>query len=140
MIIFDFVIIFATCLAIALFSLENTQDVALKILPQLEIQVHLAVALTAAMAIGATLVGLYMAWIKLKNYLAFRGQKRQIKDREKQIEELKQDLEKHQAELESRRQEKPNSQSIPENKNFLNQPHQSNALNSDNLAIPVETN
>ena len=32
MIIFDFVIIFVTCLAIALFSLENTQDVALKIL------------------------------------------------------------------------------------------------------------
>ena len=64
MIIFDFLIIFVTCLIITLFSLENTQDVTLKILPQSEIQVHLAVALVVAMGIGATLAGFYMLWIK----------------------------------------------------------------------------
>ena len=137
MIIFDFVIIFVTGLAIALFSLENTQDVALKILPQFEIQVHLAVALTVAMGIGATLAGLYMVWIKLKNHLEFTRQKRQIKERENQIEQLKQEMESRQAELENLRLEKVSSQFIPENLNFPDQQHESN---SNNLTIPVEAN
>ncbi len=114
MIIFDFVIIFVTCLALALFSLENTQEVALKILPQLEIQVHLAVALIVAMGIGATLAGLYMTWIKVRNHLQFKRQARQIQDREKQIQQLKEDIESRQAELELLRQEKTTSESISE--------------------------
>ncbi|MDJ0576415.1 MAG: lipopolysaccharide assembly protein LapA domain-containing protein [Xenococcaceae cyanobacterium MO_234.B1] len=137
MVIFDFLIIFVTCLAIALFSLENTQDVALKILPQLEIQVHLAVALVVAMGIGATLAGLYMLWIKLKNNLEFTRQKRQIKQREKQIQELKQDMENRQAELEQLRQEKLESQSIAENKNSLGKQNESD---SNNLEMSVEAN
>ncbi len=137
MVIFDFLIIFVTCLAIALFSLENTQDVALKILPQLEIQVHLAVALVVAMGIGATLAGLYMLWIKLKNNLEFTRQKRQIKQREKQIQELKQAMENRQAELEQLRQEKLESQSIAENKNSLGKQNESD---SNNLEMSVEAN
>ena len=137
MVIFDFLIIFVTCLAIALFSLENTQEVALKILPQLEIQVHLAVALVVAMGIGATLAGLYMLWIKLKNNLEFTRQKRQIKQREKQIQELKQDMENRQAELEQLRQEKLESQSIAENKNSLGKQNESD---SNNLEMSVEAN
>ena len=137
MVIFDFLIIFVTCLAIALFSLENTQEVALKILPQLEIQVHLAVALVVAMGIGATLAGLYMLWIKLKNNLEFTRQKRQIKQREKQIQELKQNMEDRQAELEQLRQEKLESQSIAENKNLLDEQHESD---NNNREISVEAN
>jgi uncharacterized membrane protein YciS (DUF1049 family) len=137
MVIFDFVIIFVTCLAIALFSLENTQDVALKILPQFEIQVHLAVALIVAMGAGASLAGLYMVWIKLKNHLEFTRQKRQIKEREKQIQELKQESESRQAELENLRQEKLSSQAVAENQHFLDQQHESGR---NNLAIPVEAN
>ncbi len=137
MVIFDFLIIFVTCLAIALFSLENTQDVALKILPQLEIQVHLAVALVVAMGIGATLAGLYMLWIKLKNNLEFTRQKRQIKQREKQIQELKQNMEDRQAELEQLRQEKLESQAIAENKNLLDEQHESD---NNNREISVEAN
>jgi uncharacterized membrane protein YciS (DUF1049 family) len=137
MFIFDFVIIFVTCLALALFSLENTQDVALKILPQFEIQVHLAVALIVAMGIGATLAGLYTIWIKLKNHLEFTRQKRQIKAREKQIQELKQDMESRQAELEKLRQQNHSSQSIAENQNFLDEQYESD---SNNLAISANPN
>ena len=137
MVIFDFLIIFATCLVIALFSLENTQDVALKILPQLEIQVHLAVALVVAMGIGATLAGLYILWIKLKSNLQFTRQQRQIKQREKQIEELKQNMETSQAELEKLRQEKLKSSSDVEDSNLLK-----NESESDNnsLEVSVDTN
>ena len=112
MIIFDFLIIFITCLALALFSLENTQEVALKILPQMEIQVHLAVALIVAMGVGATLSGFYITWIKVRNHLKFKGQARQIKDREKQIQQLKEDIETRQAELELLRQEKLASEAL----------------------------
>lgn len=110
MVIFDFLIIFLTCLIIALFSLENTQDVTLTIFPQYEIQVHLAVALVVAMGIGATLAGLYILWLKLKSNLQLTGQKRQIKQREKQIKELKKDMADRDAEIEKLRVEKLESQ------------------------------
>ncbi len=137
MVIFDFLIIFATCLVIALFSLENTQDVALKILPQLEIQVHLAVALVVAMGIGATLAGLYILWIKLKSNLQFTRQQRQIKQREKQIEELKQNMETSQAELEKLRQEKLKSSSDVKDSNLLKNESESD---SKSLEVSVDTN
>ena len=111
MVIFDFLIIFITCLALALFSLQNTQEVALKIMPELEIQVSLAVALIVAMGLGAILSGLYLSWIKVRNYFQFWGKARQIKDREKQIQQLKEDIESRQAELELLRQEKTISES-----------------------------
>ncbi len=145
MVIFDFLIIFATCLLIALFSLENTQDVALKILPQLEIEVHLAVALVVAMGIGATLAGLYILWIKLKNNLQFTRQQRQIKKREQQIEELKQNMETSQAELERLRQEQLQSSSIVED-SVEDSAEDSNLVKneseSDNksLEVSVDTN
>ena len=119
MIIFDFLIIFLTCLIITLFSLENTQDVTLKILPQSEIQVHLAVALVVAMGIGATLAGLYMLWIKLKSNLQLSRQKRQIKKREKEIEELKQNMESRDAELEQLRQDKLALESVEKNQDLI---------------------
>ena len=137
MVIFDFLIIFVTCLALALFSLENTQEVALKILPQLEIQVHLAVALIVSMGIGATLAGLYITWIKVRNHLQFKRQARQIKDREKQIQQLKEDIESRQAELELLRQEKCSSESISNNENLVNGKQQPE---TDSPETPVKVN
>ena len=145
MIVVDFLIIFVTCLALAFFSLENTQEVALKILPQLEIQVHLAVALIVSMGIGATLAGLYMTWIKVRNHLQFKSQARQIKDREKQIEQLKEDIKSRQAELELLRQEKFSSGSESESESIANNNNE-NVINgkqqSDNgsVATTVEVN
>ncbi|MGK7947541.1 MAG: LapA family protein [Xenococcaceae cyanobacterium] len=111
MIIFDFLIIFLTCLALALFSLQNTQEITLKIVPELEIQISLAVALIVSMGLGALLSGLYLTWIKVRNYFQFWGKSRQLKDREKQIQKLKEDIETRQAELELLRQEKTLSES-----------------------------
>ena len=111
MIIFDFLIIFLTCLALALFSLQNTQEITLKIVPELEIQVSLAVALIVSMGLGALLSGLYLSWIKVRTYFQFWGKSRQLKDREKQIQKLKEDIETRQAELEVLRQDKTISES-----------------------------
>lgn len=141
MIIVDFLILFATCLALALFSLENTQDVALKLLPQLEIQVHLAVALIVCMGIGATLAGLYITWIKVRNHLQFKGQARQIKERENQIQQLKEDVESRQAELELLRQQRLSSESesksITDNETVMNAEQESD---DNSLVTPAEVN
>ncbi|MDJ0568782.1 MAG: LapA family protein [Pleurocapsa sp. MO_192.B19] len=141
MIIVDFLILFVTCLALALFSLENTQEVALKLLPQLEIQVHLAVALIVCMGIGAALTGLYITWIKVRNHLQFKGQARQIKERENQIQQLKEDIESRQAELELLRQQRLSSESesksIAENETIINSEQESD---DNSLVTTAEVN
>lgn len=141
MIIVDFLILFLTCLALALFSLENTQEIAIKILPQLEIQIHLALALIVSLGIGATLAGLYITWVKVRTRLQFRGQARQIKDREQQIEQLKEDMKSRQVELELLRQEKEKLssefESVPSKENVVNSQEESD---NSSLTIPVEAN
>ncbi|MGL6338162.1 MAG: LapA family protein [Waterburya sp.] len=141
MIIVDFLILFLTCLALALFSIENTEEIAIKILPQLEIQVHIAVALIVSLGIGAALAGLYITWVKVRTRLQFRGQSRQIKDREQQIQQLKEDMKSRQVELELLRQEKekPSSEfeSIASKENVVNHQEQSDI---SSLATPVEAN
>ncbi len=141
MIIVDFLILFVTCLALALFSLENTQEVALKLLPQLEVQVHLAVALIVCMGIGAALTGLYITWIKVRNHLQFKGQARQIKERENQIQQLKEDIESRQAELELLRQQRLSSESesksIAENETIINSEQESD---DNSLVTTAEVN
>ena len=141
MIIVDFLILFLTCLALALFSIENTQEIAIKILPQLEIQVHIAVALIVSLGIGAALAGLYITWVKVRTRLQFRGQSRQIKDREQQIQQLKEDMKSRQVELELLRQEKEKlsseSESIASKENVVNHQEQSDI---SSLATPVEAN
>ncbi|MDJ0594244.1 MAG: LapA family protein [Pleurocapsa sp. MO_226.B13] len=141
MIVIDFLILFLTCLALALFSLENTQEIAIKILPQLEIQVHLAVALIVSLGIGATLTGLYITWVKIRTRLQFRSQARQIKEREQQIQQLKEDMKSRQAELELLRQEKENFssefESVDSNEDIVNDREQSD---NTSLVTPVEAN
>ena len=141
MIIVDFLILFLTCLALALFSIENTQEIAIKILPQLEIQVHIAVALIVSLGIGAALAGLYITWVKVRTRLQFRGQSRQIKDREQQIQQLKEDMKSRQVELELLRQEKEKfsseSESIASKENVVNHQEQSDI---SSLETPVEAN
>ena len=141
MIVTDFLILFLTCLALALFSLENTQEIAIKILPQLEIQVHLAVALIVSLGIGATLAGLYITWVKVRTRLQFRNQARQIKEREQQIQQLQEDMKSRQAELELLRQEKENFssefESVDNNEDSENDREQTG---NSSLVTPVEAN
>ena len=141
MIIVDFLILFLTWLALALVSIENTQEIAIKILPQLEIQVHIAVALIVSLGIGAALAGLYITWVKVRTRLQFRGQSRQIKDREQQIQQLKEDMKSRQVELELLRQEKEKFSSefelIASQENVVNNQEQSDI---SSLETPVEAN
>ena len=54
----NFLIIFAVCLAVVLFSLQNTQPTTVKIVQGIEVQAPLAIELLLAMWFGAVI-----AWV-----------------------------------------------------------------------------
>ncbi len=96
----NFLIIFALCLALVLFSLENTEPVAIRIVKDVQVQAPLAIELILAMGLGATLAWLFSIWTRLQQLLESRKAMRQIRSKEQQIEKLEQDVERYKAEIE----------------------------------------
>jgi biopolymer transport protein ExbB/TolQ len=89
---FNFSLIFLLCLALVLFSLENSQPTAIAIVRGVEVEAPLAVELIFAMGIGAVLVWLFSLLSKLQKYLEARQDLRAIRQRDERIEQLEQDL------------------------------------------------
>lgn len=96
----NFLIIFAVCLALVLFSLENTEPVAIHVIKDVQVQAPLAIELILAMGLGAILAWLFSIWTRLQHLLESRQAVRQIRSKEQQIEQLEQDVERYKAELE----------------------------------------
>ncbi|PSO50915.1 MAG: DUF1049 domain-containing protein [Cyanobacteria bacterium SW_9_44_58] len=105
--ILNFVVIFASGLALVLFSIENTKLVTIQILPGYEVQAPLAIELILAMGIGASLAWLYSIWSRLARQIATFGQKRELKKKEKEVENLSQDLENYKVQLEEQQKRLP---------------------------------
>lgn len=110
----NFVLIFALCLALVLFSIENTQSVVIQILPGIQVQAPLAIELILALGLGGVLAWLYGIWNRLLYQITIRGEKRQVKQKNNEIETLQQEVEHYQAELESQQQLLPASESDAE--------------------------
>jgi uncharacterized integral membrane protein len=96
----NFLIIFAMCLAVVLFSLENTEPVAVRIINNVQVQAPLAIVLLLAMGLGAILAWLFSIWARLLQLLASHRVMRQMRTKEAQIEKLEQDVERYKAEVE----------------------------------------
>lgn len=96
----NFVIIFAACLALVLFGLENTEPVAVQIVEGVEVQAPLAIELIVAMGIGAVLAWIFSIWARLQHQLESRRSIRQIRSKDKQIEKLEEDIKHYKEELE----------------------------------------
>lgn len=95
-------IIFALCLAVAIFGLENTDPVTITFLPGREVVASLALALLAAVGVGMLLAWLLVIW----NPLGHRADG--SRDRDERIAALSRGLEAVKAELERyRRQPQP---------------------------------
>lgn len=67
----NFSLIFLLCLALVLFSLENSQPTAIAIVRGVEVEAPLAVELIFAMGIGAVLVWLFALLSKLQRYVTY---------------------------------------------------------------------
>jgi uncharacterized integral membrane protein len=96
----NFLMIFAVCLALVLFSLENTEPAAIKIVEGVQLQAPLAIELILAMGLGAILAWFFSVWTRLQQQLASRKAIRQMRSKDERIQELEQDLERYKAEIE----------------------------------------
>lgn len=101
----NFLIIFLACLALVLFSLENTEPVMIKLVKGVDIQAPLCIELIAAMGLGAILAWLFSVWSQFQRLLASRKTSRELRERDNRIQALEKDLEQYKAEI----PEQPNS-------------------------------
>lgn len=92
----NFLMIFVFCLALVLFSLENTELATLQIVEGVKVQAPVAVELIVAMALGAVLAWLFSLWTRFQRLLVSR---REIRQRDARIKELEQNMEKYKAEI-----------------------------------------
>lgn len=97
----NFSIIFAFCLALALFSLENTDPVVIRIVEGVEIQAPLSIALILTLGAGGILAWMFGIWNRLLRQLEYRKQMSQMQAKDERIEELEKDLDQYKSEVES---------------------------------------
>jgi uncharacterized integral membrane protein len=100
----NFLLIFVFCLALVIFGIRNTDPVTIHLIPGLDIQPPLSIALILALGVGAVLAWIFSLWGRLQQGLESLPQKRKIKQQEQRIKQqeesiqtLKQELEKVQA-------------------------------------------
>ncbi|HEY9876005.1 MAG TPA: LapA family protein [Candidatus Obscuribacterales bacterium] len=96
----NFLIIFAVCLALVLFSLENTEPASIQIVQGFQVQAPLCIELILAMGVGAVLAWFFSIWTRLQRMLASREELRQRRDKDQRIQELEQDVERYKTEIE----------------------------------------
>ena len=100
----NFLIIFLFCVALVLFSLENTDPATIKFVKGIDIQAPLCVELIGAMGLGAVLAWIFSMLNRLQQFLESRKTTREIRLRENRIQALEKDLEQYKAELQEQQQ------------------------------------
>ena len=96
----NFLIIFALCLALVLFSLENTEPAVIHLVQDLQVQAPLSIELIVAMGLGAILAWMFSIWTRLQQQLVSFSVMRQLRSKDQQIEKLEQEVERYKTELE----------------------------------------
>ena len=89
-------LIFIVCLAVVLFSLQNNELTAIKLIEGVEVQAPLSVELIIAMGIGAILAWTFSLWSRVQRTLGSWQSTREMRKREKRIEELEENMERYQ--------------------------------------------
>ena len=95
----NFLLIFLVCLALVLFSLQNTQLTTIKLIQGIEFEAPLSVELVIATGLGAILAWVFNLWSRVQRTITTFGEMREIRSRNKRIEELEKDMERYQEEL-----------------------------------------
>lgn len=110
----NFVIIFVICLALVLFSLQNTDPVSIHVVKGIDVQAPLSVELIIAMGVGAVFAWVFSVWTQLQRLLDSRKSLSELQQREAQIQELQQDVERYRAEVEEQRHLLPAGKTVIE--------------------------
>ena len=107
-------IIFVLCLAIMVFSLQNSDTVSIVLLPGQKTTLPLSIALLMAAGIGSVVAWLFVMWSRFLTQLSRRGDRKEVRDRDKQIANLSKDLDIFKTELEKVRQPRLNAEETGE--------------------------
>ncbi|NEP56161.1 MAG: LapA family protein [Symploca sp. SIO2G7] len=89
----NFLIIFVVCLAVGIFSLQNTQSATVQIVRGVKIEAPLAIELLIAAWFGAVFAWMFSVWVRLQHQLVAFWFNRKLRSKDKQIEELEKDVE-----------------------------------------------
>lgn len=108
----NFLFIFLICLALVIFSLENTEPTTIQVIQGFEFQAPLCVELILATGLGAVLAWIFSLWSRMQRMLASREESRQVRQKDRRIQELEQDLERYKVELEEKLPLLPEGKSI----------------------------
>lgn len=95
----NFLIIFLFCVALVLFSLENTAPATIKVYKELDIQAPLCIELIGAMGLGAVVAWIFSLLSRFQRYLESRKTTKEIRLRENRIKALEKDVEQYKTEL-----------------------------------------
>ena len=98
----NFFFIFLICLALVLFSIENTEPTAIQVIKGVQVKAPLCVELIVATGLGAVLAWLFSLWSRMQRTLSSRQEARQVREKEQRIQELEQDIERYKAEGEAK--------------------------------------
>ena len=100
--VLNFFFIFLICLALVLFSIENTEPTTVQIIKGFQVKAPLSVELIIATGFGAILAWLFSLWSRMQRMLTSRQDARQVREKEQQIQELQQNLERYKAEVDAK--------------------------------------
>jgi uncharacterized integral membrane protein len=94
----NFVIIFISCLAFALFTIQNTEPSTIHIVPGVQVQAPIAVELLLAIGLGAVFAWIFSIWTHWQRLLLSNQKMRQTNVH---IQELESKIEQYQTEIQS---------------------------------------
>lgn len=97
----NFLIIFLFCLALVLFSLENTEPAVIKIINGVDIEAPLCIELIVTMGLGAIFAWMFSVWNRLLRSLSARKLNRELQQKNNRIQQLEKDLEQYKVETTS---------------------------------------
>lgn len=96
----NFVLIFLSCLAIALFCIQNTDPVTIQLIPGYQVGLPLAIELLVAVGLGATLAWMFGLWAQLQKQLSAFQDYQLVKARDRRINDLEKEVKTYQNKLE----------------------------------------
>ena len=85
----NFVLIFAACLGVSLFAMQNSSTVTVNVVPGVSFEAPLVVELLLAIGLGASAAWLFSLWSRAQSVIEFRQQNEALQERDSQITELK---------------------------------------------------
>lgn len=110
----NFLMIFLVCLALVLFSLQNTEPASIQLLQGVQVQAPICIELIVAMGVGAILAWFFSLWTRLQRAMISRKEIRVVRQKDERIQELEQKIERYQTEIQEQQQLLPSAETQTE--------------------------